>query len=209
MKSGSRIRTLAFAAMAASGCAGAQHTETAPPRAQPVHMTPSVLPQQRCLTERRTRIQDCIIEGLATMCRQRASGNEDAYDACMTSGLDEGRVSGARALTTTVSAGDEVFSLRMGGIHMLDVIRLEATTIDQSGVAFTFQIERLSVDAADHKTQVEQAQIRMNYDGTKSGDWWKLRILDGVWNLRVEASGSSARVSFETDYPSLVVRTGR
>lgn len=201
-------RILVFSA-ALAGCASTQEAAVAPlPRTQPRPAAAPArveTPTERCQRERRSRVQECIVEGIVTSCRERNESNEDGFYSCVSEGL-AAPASSERSVTVTVSQGDEVLSLRAGAFTVMDLVRLDATTIDQQGVEFTFSIDRIAVAEPANRTPVEQAAIRINYDGTSSGDLFKLRTLD-LWNLRVEAAGSgSARVLFQTADPRILVR---
>ncbi|MFN7991471.1 MAG: hypothetical protein U0R44_04915 [Candidatus Micrarchaeia archaeon] len=205
----SRMRNLAFAgALATTACAGTQHPTADPQR---IRMQPTVAanPLQDCLG-RRSRRQECMIEGIAAQCTGRASGNQDAFVSCMGQGLAISETPAARTASVTVSAGDEVLSMRVGAFTIMDVYRLDVSAVDQNGIAFTFDIERLSTSAPTERTQVSHSELRMNFDGTKTGPWAVVSDVIEAWNFRVEAvDATHARVRFETDDPRLLVRTSQ
>lgn len=207
------MRTLAFAGMLAfSGCATTQTAPTARPSQPARGIAPAQsqeTPAQRCQRERRSRVQECIIEGISASCRESSGGDEERLYSCLSEGLAQPNdVGAARQVTVTVSQGDDVLSMRSGEFVIMDVVRLEAAAIDRAGVGFNYSIERLATAAPEQRARVELASVRMNFDGTRSGDWFRLEVLS-LWNLRVEAASSGqARVSFETNDPRILPGQG-
>ncbi len=216
----SRMRVLAFSGMAAgaaaiahSGCASTQATgPAAAPTASvsaSARAAPAETQTQRCQREWRTRVQDCIIEGVVSGCRATDSTLGDAFYSCVSDGLSvplPDTPPAPRQVSVTVTAGDEVFSLRSGGPVVMDVVRLETGSVDVNGASFTYTIERIATAAPAQRTPVDQAAVRFNFDGTTTGDVWKLRTLP-VWNLRVQTvSADRASVSFETNDQTLVAK---
>jgi len=197
-----RMRTLAFAGLlAASGCATTQTAGTVPAPSASASASAAQrqeTPAQRCQRERRSRVQECIIESIATGCREGNAGNEDGFHSCVSQGLAQPNdIAAVRQISVTVSQGDDALSMRSGESTIMDIVRLEASKIDVSGVVFTFSIERLATAAPEQRAEVLSADVRMNYDGTTSGGWSRLRVLN-LWNLRVQAADSGrAAVSFE------------
>ncbi len=206
----SRHRTLAYAGILAAGltaCAGTQ-TATRPTVPEPAGREAQrrdETPQQRCQRERRSRVQECIIEAIATSCRERNQGNEDGFYSCVSENLPTAVSGPARQVSVTVSQGDEVLSMRSGGPVVMDVVALEAASISQTGIQLTFRIERLATAQPEQRTQVDQSSITLNYDGTSSGDAFKLRVIP-IWNLRAQAASGGAQVSFETSDPRVTTR---
>jgi hypothetical protein len=148
-----------------------------------------------------------MIEGLAGVCRERSSGNEDGMLSCMQEGLRQPTAPAHRDVTVTVAQGEEVFSMRVGGPVVFEIVKMDARTVDQAGVEFNFTVDRVfTATVAQHAT-LESAQLRMNFDGTRAGDWSAASFTE-LWNFRVQAGESGrARVSFETDDPRITVRT--
>jgi hypothetical protein len=203
-----RFMGLAFAgAIALSGCAGAQQAARQPQR---LNMQPDIeaeTPVQRCQRERRTRVQDCIIESIVTQCRTRRAGDEPAVQACVDEGLRQSLVYGeTRSSTVTVGQGDELFSFRVGNSAMMDVGRLEASAVDQSGVTFVFNIERFAPTVPAEKIQITNDQVRLNFDGSRSGGWDRVAITE-VRVLSAAAAGDGrATVTVETEDPRVLLR---
>ncbi|MEW6723137.1 MAG: hypothetical protein AB1324_07775 [Candidatus Micrarchaeota archaeon] len=205
----SKARALAFAGMiAVSGCATTTQQVSGGSTAPPTQLREPETPAQRCARERQTGLQACLIEGLATTCRERSRGNDEGFMSCMTESLRPQSVERTeRQFSVTVSAGQEVFSMRAGSPAMMDIFRMDAAVIDQNGVEFSFIRERLSVSAPTQLTPLEQLILRMNFDGSKTGDWVRMGFIE-VWNMRVQqADGGRATVSFSSDEPALFVRT--
>src|SRR4030095_972520 len=198
----SNFRNLALAT-ALSGCAAAtqQQQWTAVPSIGMQRREETV--QQRCARERTTRVQECIIEGIVTQCRTRDAAG---VQPCVDEGLSQSTTfENLRSLTATVSAGQEVFSMRVGNSTMMQVMRLDATTIDSSGVAFSFDIDRFSPLGGD-KNAVTHEELRVNFDGVRSGNWTRFGITE-VRVVAVEAAGAGgARVTLETEDPRVTVR---
>ncbi len=211
-----RMRNLAFAGIMAgalsAGCATTQGASIAaapaPAQASAAHPRQET-PAERCQRTQRTRMQNCLIESIVATCRESNSFNEDAFYSCVSENLvvpQSLEARPAKQYSVTVSAGDEVLSTRTGRAVAMDVARLEASQIDQRGVAFTYEIERITLAAPTERTGVDSATVRYNFDGTYEGEAFKLQGL-AVWNLRVEGSGTGqARVSFESNDPALLVR---
>lgn len=210
----SRMRNLAFTGMVAGALYGCATTQAVAPPARPEAASATaqerqLTPAERCQREQRSRLQNCIIEHIATTCREDNALNEEAFYQCVSENLVIPRPETpgpARQYGMTVSYGDEIASMRVGRAAVMDVARLEAGAIDERGVMFTYEIERVSAAAPAEKTQVLLATVRFNFDGTSEGEAWKLRDFP-VWNLRVESNGDGrARVSFETNDPAVLVR---
>jgi hypothetical protein len=148
-----------------------------------------------------------MIEGLARVCRERSPGNEDGMLACMDEGLRQPTAPAHREVSVTVAQGEEVFSMRVGGPAVFQIVKMDARTVDQSGVEFSYTVDRVFAASPSEHTSIENVQLRMNFDGTRTGDW-TIPATTEIWNFRVQAGeGGSARVSFETDDPRIVVRT--
>jgi hypothetical protein len=194
---------------ALSGCAGAQRGDIMPkpsqtrPESRP---EPALSPVEKCKAGRKARVQDCIIETIVGGCKEGSAGDDDKFYSCVSDGLktEDGPVQ--RQVSVTVSAGDEVLSMRVGGPVVMEVAWLEVAAIDERGIRLTFQSERLATAEPSERTPVANASARYNYDGTEEGDAWKFNGLP-AWNLQVSsAARGRAVVSFETDEPGLLVR---
>ncbi len=207
MASHSRIGALALTGFLA-GCAAAQQGPTARPvSADPLaNMTATVSPEGAC-RQRRTRVQNCLVEAISTSCRSGSQSDDDRFYSCMAGGLAVPATSENHQYRVTVGAGEEAFSFRSQGNTVIDVGRLEATAVDGSGVAFVFEIERLALFQPQTRQAVEHQELRMNFDGSKSGAWDMVAVTE-VYHMAVEQAGSGrAAVTFETANPRVVVRS--
>ncbi len=209
-----RLRNLAYGAAvigALSGCATVQRGDPAPrPRAAaeaPAQPARELTPTERCQRERRTRVQDCIIESIATTCREGNQGNDEGFYSCISDNLVQNTAERApRQASLVVSYGDEVLSTRVGGPAMIATARLEVAQVDERGVALLYEIERVEPAAYAERTRMNQVTVRYNFDGSSEGNTFMLDDLP-IWNFRVSANGDGrARVSFETADPRILVR---
>jgi len=207
-------RNLAFSGMAAGalyGCATTQATTQAARPAASASAAPARVetPTERCQRTQRTRVQNCIIESIATSCQESNAGNEDGFYSCISERLviPHPETPGeARQYSVTVSFGDEVMSVRAGRAVVMEVGRLEVAQIDERGVAFVYETERIATAAPAERTQVVLVTVRYNFDGTTEGETSQLSGLP-VWGLRVQANGDGrATASFETNDPAVLVR---
>lgn len=194
----SRIRALAVAGIILGGCAETQINH--PPTAKPA--TQSNIEQKRpgvienC--SQATRYQECIVEGIAKDCKERSGGNDDKFYTCITKGLALPERREPMQFSVTVSSGEEVLSVRHGEGVAVNVARLEASSVDEKGVVFGFEIEIIPLYNTADKHVIEHSSIKYNFDGSKSGDTWKLNVLE-IWNFSVRAVGmGKATVSFQT-----------
>jgi hypothetical protein len=104
----------------------------------------------------------------------------------------------------TVSQGDEVFSIRNGTGVLTDIVRLEVSTIDSSGINFNYDIDRIATAQPETKNSIQHASLRMNFDGSKSGPWDFVSITE-IWNFKVEiGDGTKATIRFESANPRLL-----
>ncbi len=207
MSSHSRLRVLALSGFLAVGCAGAQQAPNARPRAEPslANMTASATPESICM-QRSTRRQNCLVETLSASCRTRSHGDDDNFYSCMAGGLAVPATADNHQYHVTVSAGDEAFSFRSAGNTVIDIGRLEAATIDANGVGFVFEIERVAVYQPETRLPVEHQELRMNFDGSKSGAWDMVAVTE-VYHMMVEQAGNGrATVTFETANPRVLAR---
>lgn len=210
------VRRLVFGsaligAISFSGCATTQTVsmESKTSSTPITNATPVETPVQKCQKTWRTKVYDCIIEKVVSSCRERNQSSEDEFYSCISKDLMVPQAqmpSEKRQMSVAVTAGDEVFSMISGGPVVVDVARLEATTVDVNGVTFTFTIERIATAAPNERKEVQQTNVRFNFNGTTTGDVWKLMILP-IWNFRVQTVASDrATVSFETNEPTVLVR---
>ncbi len=206
MTSYSKLRVLAFGAVIATGCAGVQQAPTAAPTARDplANMTASES-GGRCMAQR-TRRQNCLVEALSSSCRTGSNGDDERFYSCVAGGLAVPLASENRQYHVAVSAGDEVFSFRTPGNTVIDVGRLEASAIDANGVGFIFEIERVATYQPQTRLPVEHQELRMNFDGSKSGAWDMVAVTE-VYHMMVErAEGNTATVTFETANPRVLAR---
>ncbi|HSB46841.1 MAG TPA: hypothetical protein VLD37_02420 [Candidatus Bilamarchaeum sp.] len=201
----SKVRNLAFAGLlGVAGCAGTAEVVRPHGPTRPEVRTP-VLPTETCLRQT-TRLQECMIEGMAGVCRERTSGNEEGMLSCMREGLSQPVAPAHRDISVTVAQGEEVFSMRVGGPAIFEIVKMEATAVDAAGVGFTFTVDRVLTATVTQHATLETAQMRMNFDGTRTGDWSAAAFTE-LWHFQVQAGESGrARVSFETDNPAITVR---
>ena len=203
----STFRNIALAGvLAASGCAGTQAAVRPTERHEPPRGRTAELATQTCPRQRTSRIQECMIEGIAGTCRSSSGTNLDAFYACVGEGLRQSVTPEAVQLSITVGPGEEVFSYRTGGPTMYQIAKLDAIAVDANGVEFNFVVERIETAAPTEVSVLDQTTVRANFDGTRTGEWMHLNFTE-IWNFRVESAGSGrARVSFQTDNPAMIVR---
>jgi hypothetical protein len=199
----SRARTIALAGMlAASGCAGVQQVPTAKPAASQdalSGMKPSETPLQKC-QKRRSGVQNCMVETISKQCKA-GSKDDDAFYSCVSSGLRMPETAEDKDYKVTVSQGDEVFGLRNPTATVTEVARLDATTIDAKGVKFDFTIERIATSEPTVPIPVSHASMRMEFDGSRSGQWEMVSVVEVVVKSVESAPGGKATVTFETANP--------
>lgn len=210
------VRNLAYSGMvvgAMYGCATTQtNTQPARPAASSSSAAPAraETPTERCQRTQRTRVQNCIIESIATSCRESNQGNEDGFYSCVSEGLVIPRPENpgdARQYSVTASVGDEVMSVRAGRAVVMETGRLEVSQIDERGVAFLYETERIATAAPTQRTAVVSVTVRFNFDGTEEGETFALSSGLTMWNLRVQAAdGGRAAVSFDSNDPALLVK---
>lgn len=192
-----------LAGVLAAGCASQQAAQVQPPRpaATAEQKTQARSPREVCL-QRKTNVQECLIEAIAKGCQSQEKAQQ-----CMEKGLGQERAFPGEARTRKVLAyaGEEVLSLRFGRPPEMGIAKLEVDGIDGKGAAFMYIIRR--VDAHDPRKgeAVEEIPFRVNYDGTSSGDGWKLNGL-GIWDLKVKKSGKGVQVNFATTDSRITIR---
>jgi hypothetical protein len=197
-----KLRNLAFAGfLVVNGCAGAVQTVRTGRHEPPEGRTTAPLTES-CLRQT-ARIQECMIEGIARRCGERS---EEAMLSCMAEGLSQPSEPAHREISITVAQGEEVFSMRAGGPAVFQIAKLDAGAVDQSGIEFTYSVDRVFASNPTEHTSIDNVQLRMNFDGTRTGDW-TIPGTTEIWNFRVQSGeGGRARVSFETDDPRITVR---
>ncbi len=209
------MRNLTFSAMVTGALYGCATTSANTQPARPINPQAAAparveTPTERCQRTQRTRVQNCIIESISTTCREGNPDNEDNFYSCISENLVIPRPEtpgGSRQYSFTVSFGEEVMSVRTGRAVVMEVGRLEVAQIDERGVAFVYETERIATAAPTERTQVALVTVRYNFDGTSEGETFKLGGLP-VWNLRVQSSGDGrATASFETNDPAVLART--
>ena len=151
-------------------------------------------------------MQNCMVEAISRQCTTSSQGNEDTFYSCVASGLRTPDSAESHQVRVTVSQGDEVFGLRNATGSVIDVARLDATTIDANGVGFTFTIERISTSQPTAVTPVSSASMRMNFDGTRSGQWDMVSVVEVTIKTVESAPGGKAAVTFETANPRVFAR---
>ena len=203
----SSLRNLAIAGIFMAGCAGPQQAVRPAQRVEPPGGRTVELATQTCPRQRSSRIQECMFEGIAQTCRERSGTNQDAYYACVGEGLRQPVTPEPVQLSITVGQGEEVFSFRTGGPAIYQFAKLDVVAVDSTGVDFNFVVSRVETAAPTEPMVLDQTQVRMNFDGTRTGQWMHLDFTE-LWNFRAESAGDGrARVSFQTDNPAIVVRT--
>jgi hypothetical protein len=180
------------------GCASSQVPQKPPekPPIQPVVQKKEKGPN--CL-QKRTRIQECLIEAAFKSCK----GSKE----CIVDQLKQDyQFPGEKVnLSIDVMQGDEVLSLRTGGSIFNDIVRLEVASVDSKGVTFRLEFSCIDLTDLESRKVIDEATFRMNFDGELSGDAWKFNPIE-VWNFRVEESDDGAKVSFSTADNRILVR---
>ncbi len=204
----SKLRTLAFAGIMMAGCAGVQQNAARPAGSSDplAHVNPAETPLQKCQREKRSGVQNCMVEAISRQCTTSSNGNEDTFYSCAANGLRTPDAAENRQAKVTVSQGDEVFGIRNATGSVVDVARLDATTIDSSGVGFTFTIERIPTSQPSAVTPVSSASMRMNFDGSRSGNWDMVSVVEVTIKTVESAPGGKASVTFETANPRVYSR---
>ena len=159
-------------------------------------------PRERCLS-RRARIQECLIEAAMTSC---AGPRADRTTCIREAAGQEMEFPGAqRDLSVTVRNGDEVLSMNLGEFVLISIVKVEAVSVDGTGVDFRYSHTQSETDNLDEMRELVNFTFRVNYDGTTSGDIQRLSGLE-IWNFRVSQSGEGAQVSFSTMDNRITVR---
>jgi hypothetical protein len=205
-------RLLATAALTGAlliGCAGKQATQStvpvAPPKPKVAELAES--PRDRCLRSR-TGIQECLIENVLTACKDKG---EEERAGCMDEqkgemGLEKFEFPGeTRNLSVVVRGGDEVLSLTVGEFVLVSIAKIEAVSVDESGVDFRYSHLQSETDSLEDMNVLVQASFRVNFDGSTSGDIHAISGLE-IWNLSVERVAGGTRVSFSTADNRITVR---
>ena len=210
MSFGSKFRALALSGMLVSGCAGVQQAGNVRPAgtADPLGtMAPSENPLQRCQRDRRSGVQNCMVETISRQCTAANQGNEDGFYSCVANGLRTPDSAENRQVRVTVSQGDEVFGLRNATGTVTDVARLDASAIDANGVSLTFTIERIATSQPTVVMPVSHASMRMNFDGSRSGQWDMVSVSEVYVRAAESAPDGKATITFETANPRVFARS--
>ena len=110
-----------------------------------------------------------------------------------------------RDLGVIVSQGDEVLSLNVGEFVLISIVKVEATSVDESGVDFRYTHSQSESDSLQEMNEIASFEFRVNYDGTTSGDIQRLNGLE-IWNFRVREVSGGVQVNFSTMDNRITVR---
>jgi hypothetical protein len=187
-----------------TGCAARQTPQPPEPAPAPAarQEEPQESPREACLS-RRARIQECLIESAMTSC----AGPREDRTACIHEALEqEMEFPGEqRDLSVTVRNGDEVLSMNVGEFVLISIVKVNAVSVDGTGVDFRYSHTQSETDNLDEMRELVNFTFRVNFDGTKSGDIQNLNGLE-IWNFRVSQTPGGAQVNFSTMDNRITVR---
>ena len=188
-----------------TGCAARQTPQ--PPESAPAPVArqseePQESPREACL-RRRSGLQECLVETAMESC----SGPVADRAVCVREALgQEFEFPGEqRDLGVIVSQGDEVLSLNVGEFVLISIVKVEATSVDESGVDFRYTHSQSESDSLQEMNEIASFEFRVNYDGTTSGDIQRLNGLE-IWNFRVREVSGGVQVNFSTMDNRITVR---
>ncbi len=188
-----------------TGCAARQTPQAPEPAPAPAAREtaePQESPREACL-RRRSGLQECLLETAMESCR----GPRDDRAACVreAAGQEFEFPGQQRDLSVTVNAGDEVLSMNVGEFVLFSIVKVEATSVDESGAEFRYTHSQSESDSLQDMRELASFQFRVNFDGTTSGDIRRLNGLE-IWNFRVSQAGEGVLVSFSTMDSRITVR---